>query len=309
MATKRPRNNAPLDPGGGAGAAPGPAKRAAVPFAGAILVTYRLVGGKVELLLGRETKFLTDVHKEPVRDATGQVFRVEELQKVEKTRYPNSRDARNKFIQRAKWLSGILGYQVLADIVEPSPDGKLWTVHFRVSHETSKFGFVKGHRKDDEEPLNTVLREFAEETGTMIDRPENLVEIGGTFPRNGDRNYIIFVNHAATGSPILRYFQSNRLGINYGELSELQFRPLNEIWGLFEHNKLNSQTRSAIDTFFLKYHLDQWEAITKTEPIDPTAPGGAGAGAAPGGAGATRGGTRRSRAMRRNRRGKTRRTK
>jgi 8-oxo-dGTP pyrophosphatase MutT (NUDIX family) len=315
MATKRLRNNTVPDPGGGAGAAPAPTKRPAGAFAGTILVTYRNIEGRLEFLVGRETKFLTDI-KTIVKDEKGNEYNIEYLQRADKSRFPEYINAKQRFTGLAQTLTGLLRMdgtlkpkeRVLADIIETSKDGKYWTIHFRIPNPKTKFGFVKGHRKGTEEPKEVILREFAEETGTAIDHPENLVEVGsGTFPQDTGMNYAIFVNHVDPATKIIENFNNFRFGSYYGELSELKFRPLNELWGLYEKEKLNKQTTSAIDTFFIKYFFDEWDAITKTVAIDPTlaapAPGG-GAGAA----GANRGGAR-TRRMRRRKMRKTRRSR
>ncbi len=310
MATKRPRTNTVPDPGGGAGAGAGPSQKRheveELPFQGAILVTYRKKGDELQLLVGRETNYLTDSYTEVIDRASGKPYTIVEREKLDVKQAPTVEAAKDKFKQRARWFSEQLGFTVLADIPELIEDGTFWKINYRITTDASKFGFTKGQRKGEESALETIQREFGEETGTRIDHPEHIIELGNTFPRDPSRNYRIFINHAEYGSPILRYFTQNRLGRFYGELTELRFRSIQEVYSLYTLRRFNSHTRSAIDTFFTYYFTDEWNALEGTAPI-PLAtllgpPRGAAPALAPGGGAGARTRRTRRRKMRKTRR-------
>jgi len=180
------------------------------------------------LLTGKESTYVSDLLKDPAfNDKYSALIR-------EKENYSGADLAQAKlyFSKGAKELEEILRIQKIKFDTPVLIESNLYKVNYRHLTETSKRGIIKGGINLGETPIDTILRETAEEIGINIPK-EQMVDLGIC---EGYQVYSLDIKQKN-----FAFFMSRikeREIAKSGEVFDLSFKHLSTIEGLFpEYNK------------------------------------------------------------------------
>lgn len=218
-----------------------PASAAAGAAGGAILVYFTGVDGKVYVLTGKEGRYLTDKYP-------ADVARIEASQTSDKR---TKEEAKRFFSGKAKEFEGRYRIRVNFSQVTGEP-GNFHTKYVYLPDKDStdfRYGIPKGRVEPGETGLDAAKREFQEEVGIRIDRHEEIAFVTKTRFDNYDiyrhevpRERIYEFNRLLTRT------QDTRRGLNYGEMFDVQMRPMDSIIASF--HLFNSKSKDALRAQF-----------------------------------------------------------
>jgi hypothetical protein len=204
------------------------------------------------LLVGKESKFVSDKYSA----SSDHGRHIQELESFKPTSGLSETDLYNEisenFRLKSKQLESQLGIgRIHYDTpVFDSATGN-YTVHFRYLDNGYKRGLIKGGMEDKESPIDAIIREVGEETGTSITaKRSELVELGVC-----ERNMVFTLD---IGDEVaMKKMISNieqRVAKRKGEVFELSFKQLSQVVPLLESGKFNRKSECAIHLFIDYYN-------------------------------------------------------
>lgn len=204
---------------------------------------------KPMLLVGKESLYIRDVLNNDTsfkRRFEREILEKEEFDTTTLTSMSEEdklKEAKKTFSRRALELEGKLGLGTIK-FDSPKKTETGYTVNFRYLPRDFKRGIIKGGIENDETPLQTILREVAEEVGINIPEKEQrkMVDLGEC------EKYAIFsLNIGAGARDIFLERINQRFIAKSGEIYEFSFKSLDEIEPLFPI--FNRKSQCAISMF------------------------------------------------------------
>jgi len=187
------------------------------------IVIYYMDGEIANILIGKESKYLSDIDSSIV---PAQEFTADTAEK-----------AKHFFSKKALKLSKENGYEVRYDQLKPEGSNK-YTVNYRfIDNDNFMYGIIKGGIESGETPIVAAKREASEELGLII--PDK------KFKQINENTFCVEISK----SDALNTFRDRiekRTIQHCGEVFDLKFTPLSHVMSL---PNLNSVSRRAIDAF------------------------------------------------------------
>ena len=193
------------------------------------------------ILVGKESKYVTDILKKPEKTE------IERKQVFE----GNITSSKEYFSRTARDLEKSLGIgRIQFDTPLETSTGS-YEVKYRFLDKSSRRGIIKGGRdnKTNENPKDTIIREVAEEIGMNIPK-EELVDLGIC---DSYQVYSLDIKKSKYKFFIDRIKERN--AVRSGEVFDLSFKPINLILeNLDKKNEYNAKSKCALELFIHKLH-------------------------------------------------------
>lgn len=188
----------------------------------AIVIVSTTVGNVTKFLLGKESRFLRDIHPD--------------VKKNEKFQLPG--DYMNYYTQTCKKLSRLYGMRVQFDTPDIYPE--YTRTRFRYLEYDWRYGIVKGSYEStiDKNTLDTAVREFSEEVMEFTDR--EAFEDMNVVVHKRDLYSLNFTDPTNLCKTI-----AYRTNTYYGELFEMELRTWDEIQEIWKN--LNVVSKRALE--------------------------------------------------------------
>ena len=182
-----------------AGAAPAPVPAPAVVASGSIVIVYHMTAAGPAMLMGEETKFVSDVPEQVAKYETdfGEAMRDAFVYPGDITNPADLAAANAHFSAKAAAMEAVstIGHITYADVKNSSRAGYI-TAKARFVEATRRghWGFTKGASHPGESLPNTAVREVEEETGVVLD-VRRIVDTGKLLAtsRKAEKHYQLFI--------------------------------------------------------------------------------------------------------------------